>query len=304
MQWIDVVAARHDNPRHPSSGRASRTAAFAPPWRDRRRTMNAARGLLALGSVLVAACGSDLKPTAPASRLAAGDTAALDSRSATTSGTAAIYVVHGINGTDIGAAEALPVDVVVNGGCALRGLTFRQIAGPLSLPAGSYNIEVRLANAAAPCTGPVAISAAGVPVTARANASIVAHLSSSGAPTASVFSNETTTRHGRARLTARHTAAFGAVDILVDRRVAFAGVTNGQQGSAELRPGRHLVAINPAGASTSAWQATLKLRPFTTYIAYAVGTPAKHTFEVILQTLSPKNGMESDDADDDDRDRA
>ena len=50
-------------------------------------------------------------------------------------------------------------------------------------------------------------------------------------------------------------------------------------------PGQHEVAIAIADTDTRAFEANLVLRPFTLYAAYAVGTPANGTFEVILQTL-------------------
>ena len=55
---------------------------------------------------------------------------------------ASVYVVHGINGTDIGAGEALPVDVSVSGaGCVLEGVEFRDVEGPLTLDPGTYDVE-------------------------------------------------------------------------------------------------------------------------------------------------------------------
>ena len=50
-------------------------------------------------------------------------------------------VVHGIPNT--------PVDVYANGKKILSGFTFKTVAGPLQLPAGSYVIDVRKAGSAA-----------------------------------------------------------------------------------------------------------------------------------------------------------
>jgi hypothetical protein len=174
---------------------------------------------------------------------------------------AAVYVVHGINGMDLGLGEMLPVDVEVNGACELEGFEFRQIAGPLALPEGTYDIKVRLADETTPCSGGIAIDAPGVGVTAGLNASIVAHLDASGAPTASVFVNDVSRAPGYARIAAHHTANFGAVDILVDGAVAFGGVMNGQQGAAPLRPRSYEVAIAIADTDTRAFEADLPLRP-------------------------------------------
>jgi hypothetical protein len=197
---------------------------------------------------------------------------------------ATVYVVHGINGTDLGLAEMLPVDVSVNGSCVLEGFEFRDIAGPLALPEGTYDIQVKLA-ATDPCTGPVAIDAPGVAVASMLNASIVAHLDDAGSPKASVFMNDVSRAPGKARIAAHHTANFGAVDILVNGRVAFPEVMNGEQGAAELRPRRYEIAVAVAGTDTRAFEKTLALRPFKLYNAYAVGTPANGTFEVLLQQI-------------------
>lgn len=241
--------------------------------------------LLPFASLLLAACGGGMAPDAGADASAsASDAAAL--RSSWTRSVATVYVVHGINGTDLGLSEALPVDVQVGDACALTGFEFRGFAGPLSLPPGAYDVKVRLAATPA-CSGDVAISAPGLQLDAGANVSIVAHLAEGATPTptASVFANDVTIDFGRSRVIARHAANFGGVDVRVDDEVAFAGLTNGEQGTATLRPGYHEVAIAPAGSTMPVFEKDLILRPFVIYVAYAVGTPEKGTFEVLLQTL-------------------
>ncbi len=119
---------------------------------------------------------------------------------------------------------------------------------------------------------------------AGANASIVAHLTDGGAPTASVFVNDVS-RTYKARVAARHTANFGAVDVLVNGAVAFANVTNGVGGTADLRPGKYNIAIAVAGTDIRAFEADVKLRPRRLFVAYAVGTPANGTFEVLTQVI-------------------
>lgn len=240
----------------------------------RSRTMLGLLFILTLSAC--GAAGDALGPTAQSRGLTGSTVASSEAR---------VYVVHGLNGIDIGASEALPVDISVNGACALTGFTFREIAGPLQLPAGAYDIQVRLADEGAPCTGALAINAAAVPLTGGSNVAIVAHLSSGGTPTASLFANDVSLAPGRSRLIARHAAAFGAVDVLVNGNAIFTNVTNGSQGATLARPGRQTIAITPAGSSVRAWEAAPVLRPFTTYAAYAVGTPANGTFEVLLQVL-------------------
>lgn len=218
---------------------------------------------------------------------------------------ATVYVVHGIDGRDLGAPAALPVDVAVNGGCALQKFEFGKFAGPLALPAGSYDIRVSLADdQAGPCAGPVAIDAKGVALTAGANVSIVAHLAKAETPTptATVFANDLRPAGFKARLSARHAANFGAVDVGVDGKVAFAGVENGEQGTAKVWPGQRRITISAAGSATPAFDQTLKLDPFRFYAGYAVGTPKNGTFQVLLQSLPLQFNDHHDWWDDDDSD--
>ena len=198
-----------------------------------------------------------------------------------------VYVVHGINGTDIGASEALPVDVSVSGqGCVLEGVEFRDIEGPLTLPADTtYDIEVRLA-AEDPCTGDVAIQASGVGLEDGDNVSITAHLDAQGSPTATVFANDLSSASGSTKVSPRHAAEFGPVDIVVNGSPAFENVPNGASGTATLDPGTYEVAIQTPDNQTTAFSDSLQLDAGTLYAAYAVGSVENETFEVLLQTLS------------------
>jgi NAD(P)-dependent dehydrogenase (short-subunit alcohol dehydrogenase family) len=115
--------------------------------------------------------------------------------------------------------------------------------------------------------------------------SIVAHLAdaATATPTASVFPNDTSRTHGKGRVVARHGANFGPVDVLVNGAVAFPDLANGQQEMADLKRGTYKIAIAPAGTSTEVFSTELKVKPGRAYNAYAVGTPANGTFEVLLQ---------------------
>ena len=61
---------------------------------------------------------------------------------------AMVSVIHGIPGPD-----GLPVDVSVNGACALEGFMFKEIVGPMAMPAGTYEVAISLADADNPCGG-------------------------------------------------------------------------------------------------------------------------------------------------------
>ena len=72
-----------------------------------------------------------------------------------------IQVIHGIPGQDLGLDPELPVDVHVSTlGCVLTDFRFGQVSPTLTIPAGTYDVEVRLSDGA--CGGTVAIPAPGV----------------------------------------------------------------------------------------------------------------------------------------------
>lgn len=51
---------------------------------------------------------------------------------------AQVYVVHGIDGRDLGLDASLPVDVLIDGeSCVLPGFEFGSIVGPLPLEEGT-----------------------------------------------------------------------------------------------------------------------------------------------------------------------
>lgn len=199
---------------------------------------------------------------------------------------ATVYVLHGINGTDLGAAAAFPVDVSVNGSCTLQGFNFKEFAGPLALPPGTYAIAISPANTATPCSNTAAISA-NVPVTAGINATIVAHLAVGGAPTASVFLNDFAP--ASPQLFARHAADFGAVDVVVNpgpSQVAFQDLTNANEAGGGLgATGTYRITIAPANTTNYVYDQTVQLSVGTLYAGYAVGTPSNGTFEVVLQAI-------------------
>lgn len=215
---------------------------------------------------------------------------------------ASVYIVHGIPGQDLGLDPSLPVDVSVNGNCAVPNFQFGNIVGPVDLPGGSYDIAISLANADTPCSSEAVISAPGVALEDDASYSIVANLTEAGdGVTANVFLNDVTTTQG-ARVTVHHTAAAPAVDVLAgtSRRLRVASpltnLTNGTQGQVDLRSGHLSVAVAPAGAATVVHPrdireavvfgpTTLNLAPRTAYLVFAVGSLANQTFTLLVQDI-------------------
>lgn len=167
---------------------------------------------------------------------------------------ATVTVIHGIPGQDLGLAPTLPVDIEVVGvGCVLTHVTFKDISPRLSLPAGSYDLRVRLSDGS--CGGGVAVAANGVPFAANEDATVIAHLDAAGAPTASKFTNDlSSAARNKGRFVVHHTAAAPAVDLALDsffggRPLDLRGVTNGQSGGADIRRGLYIFSVAPAGGN-------------------------------------------------------
>ncbi len=209
---------------------------------------------------------------------------------------ATVYVVHGIPGADLGLDPALPVDISVNGACALTAFPFGEIAGPLSLPAGSYDIAIALANAEMPC-GSEPVLQATVPFEAGENASVVAYLNTEGAPTAGKFTNDLDHLYAsRLRVIAHHTANAPTVDIGFIRQEPVDGrtssrklrdVSNGMQGDVDMRTGTWDITFRPGGDPYQ------QIGPITVpldqqgavYAAFAVGSLENDTFTVLLKQI-------------------
>jgi hypothetical protein len=208
---------------------------------------------------------------------------------------ASAYVVHGIPGGDLGLDPELPVDISVNGDCALQDFRFGDIAGPLSLPAGSYDIAISLADFEDACSNGPVIEVNGLVLEDDTSYSIVAHLDTNGAPVASAFVNNlSATGRGKSRVIVHHTANAPLVDVTVSREADGTGPSltigdfaNGDQADAEVRPGEWWVAIAPAGSMMPVFGPVfVELNPFTGYLVYAVGSVDTGSFTLLLEPVS------------------
>lgn len=152
-----------------------------------------------------------------------------------------VVVVHGINGLDLGLADAaLPVDISISDQC-LQDLSFGDIDSSVELDAGIYVAQVHLADATEPCAGTL-VATTSVDVSLDENLTIIAHLSAEGTPKIAKFSNDVrpATDTGGARLMVHHGGPAGGV-----RRCHSIWVSRGQTRCAsaivdcEQAPRRH-----------------------------------------------------------------
>jgi Domain of unknown function (DUF4397) len=209
--------------------------------------------------------------------LTAGAGLLLTGTPATAQDTATVSVVHGIPNT--------PVNVFVNGKATLNDFKPGTVAGPLQLPAGSYEVKVFPASNTAGTGTPVIQATASVQ--AGQNVTLVAHLTADGKPTLTPFVNDTAPiAAGMARVVVRHTAAAPAVDVRANGKVAFAGLTNPNQAMADLPAGSITADVVLAGTSTVAiGPATLSPAEGSETIVYAIGSAAQKTLALVVQTI-------------------
>ena len=191
---------------------------------------------------------------------------------------ASVSVVHGIPKT--------PVNVFVNGKLTLRNFQPGKVAGPLSLPAGSYQVRVFPAANTAGTGNPVISATATVP--AGANVSLVAHLDTAGKPVLTPYVNDVSrVAAGQARLVVRHTAAAPAVDVRAGGTPVVRGLTNPRQQELTVPAGSVRADVVLAGTSTVViGPATLDLAEGSTTIVYAVGSADQKTLGLVVQTIS------------------
>ena len=202
-----------------------------------------------------------------------------------------LYVAHGINGMDLGLNEAASVDVSVDGACALTGFTFRNIVGPLTLPAGAHTVVISLSDGG--CGGAVVINVT-IDLPEHRTLTAVAHLDADGEPTASLFLNsQGSTADGFGKVRVRHTSAAPGVDITfrpagdaANPGVVFPGLKNGWQAGASLSAGNWRARIFPAGSTQKlVGPVPARVNADEILIIYAVGSLSQGTFELVVQRL-------------------
>ncbi|MET0782236.1 MAG: DUF4397 domain-containing protein [Microbacterium sp.] len=207
--------------------------------------------------------------------LAAGFVAPAQAISATT---ADLSVLHAIPDT--------PVDVYVNGELTLDDFQPGDLAGPLDLPAGDYEVALTAPDAAddsAPILGPATITlAAGTSYTATAN------LDEGGAPALNLFTNDiATTNAGEGRLTVRHVAAAPAVDVLAGGTPVISSLVNPDQATLNLPVGTLSVTVAAAGTTDPViGPADVAVQDGVLTIVYAWGSLEDDNLTVAVQTIT------------------
>ena len=220
------------------------------------------RPIAAVGAAALAGSGLALAAALPAS--------------AATSG-ASLSVLHGV--------PDLTVDVWVNGERTLDDFAPGDLAGPLDLPAGTYTVAITAADAAdasSPAIGPVDL-----PLEAGRSYTAVAHLNAEGAPTATLFTNDTSsTAAGQGRLTVRHVAAAPAVDVLAGGTAVITNLANPDEQVLNLPAGTVSAAVAATGTTEPVLGPTdVTVSEGVNTIVYAWGSLEGDNLAIAAQTI-------------------
>jgi hypothetical protein len=189
--------------------------------------------------------------------------------------------VHGIPGQ--------PVDVYVNGNKTLDNFRPGDVAGPLSLPEGSYDIALTRPGEA---IGSAILTVNDAAVPGGANITLAAHLDASGKPKLTPFANDVSkVAAGKARLIVRHTAAAPEVDVRAGGTPVFTNLANPEEAKADVDAGTVSADVVLAGGDTVVLgPADLTLAEGTATIVYAIGSAQGQTLDIVSQRI---NGLHS-----------
>ncbi|MEU3660500.1 DUF4397 domain-containing protein [Streptomyces sp. NPDC032940] len=195
---------------------------------------------------------------------------------------AMVSVFHGIPG--------MTVDVYANGDRLLSDFEPGTVTDPQSLDAGTYDIEIFEAGQSPDGTPALEKQ---VKVPEGGNATLAAHLSATGQPRLTAFTNDVSkVDAGKARLTVRHVAAAPAVDVRADGQPVFTGLTNPHEDTASVGAGTVNADVVLAGTDTVAvGPASLDLKEGTSNVVYAWGSADDKNLALATQTFGGMRTM-------------
>jgi hypothetical protein len=191
---------------------------------------------------------------------------------------AKLSVLHGV--------PNLTVDVYVDGELTLDNFRPGQLAGPLDLDAGTYEVAITASDAeddSDPAIGPVEVT-----LEDGENYTAVAHLNSDGDPTATLFTNDLSSLDaGMGRLTVRHTAAAPAVDVLTGGDAVIEDLSNPDEKSLDLDAGTVSASVAAAGTSDPViGPADVTVSDGVLTVVYAWGSLDDDNLKLAVQTIN------------------
>jgi hypothetical protein len=198
-----------------------------------------------------------------------------------TSTKARLTLVHGIDGP-----SGFPVDISVYrlavGSQRFTGVTYGTVAGPLELSSGLYWVGIRPAGASRYSTP---ILSKWVWLSPGDNRSAVAHLSAAGSPRLSVYHNDVSdSGPGKARVTVRHNAAVGPVDVFANGTKVISSLANPYQAKRNVPATTIQIRVALAGGGATVLNAPVAFAENTNTIVYATLT-RDGAFNPLIQVI-------------------
>lgn len=186
-----------------------------------------------------------------------------------------LYFVQGLPRTT--------VEVQIDGKTVDTSMKTADVAGPFEVKPGRHRVTVR-------SEGKTIIDRS-MSVKARSSADVVVHLPAqqSGKPMVTVYGNDlSAVPKDKASVTVAHTAAVPPADIIVDNKVLFANVANGESLNLVVPVGTYTVRIVPTGEMKPVYLGPLDLpvRGGSLNKVYAVGDPSTKTMNVAVHVLA------------------
>jgi hypothetical protein len=209
------------------------------------------------------------------------------------SNNAYLYIVHGIPGRDIAdnLNPGFPIDILVNGkSCLVRGLTFGNSSGPFTLAAGTYDVQISMANTLSPCTNAVLIDSQ-VTLTPGENLSAVATISSTQPVLLQLTDDLGPVSPGNGRYVLIDSADAPALQATLTQ----VGVKNPQTFTISANPGaqtamgvpagEYLVQITAVGSTTVLTSQQIDLADQSVTLSYATGEQLNNTVELVNRVV-------------------
>lgn len=187
---------------------------------------------------------------------------------------------------DLYFVQGLPqktVEVRIDGKTVDKAMKTAEVAGPFEVKPGQHRVTV--------LSGGTTIIDRSMSVKARSSADVVVHLPAQqgGKPMITVYGNDlSAVPKDKASVTVAHTAAVPPADIVVDDKVLFANVANGESLNLVVPVGTYTVKIVPTGESKPVFLGPLELavKGGSLNKVYAVGDPTTTTMNVAVHVLS------------------
>ncbi|HZX03376.1 DUF4397 domain-containing protein [Kribbella sp.] len=197
-------------------------------------------------------------------------------------GGANLYFVQGLPGRTL--------DISVDGRQVATGVAGGKLVGPFAVAAGKRTITAK--------QGSKLVLQRQVTAASGASLDVVIHqpVSPGGAPLLTTYANKLTgVPKDKAGLRVAHDAAVGPADILVNGKVLFQNVANGESLDVVVPAGTYQVEIVPTGATSPVVLGPLALPVRAGYLTrvFAIGAPSQKTMTVALGTIKvPATGSD------------